>query len=89
MAEDKFYGETHETVLREYPYTITTRTPGEGNFNRVFLNFTDSVDRQIDDVSWVQTARETLLSEYSAVSGSYLLYFKTEADRTYFLLRFS
>lgn len=89
MDEDKFYQETHEKILREYPYTIPTRNRGEANFNRVFLNFTDSVNHQPGDVAWAQRARDILLSEYSAVSGTMLLYFKTEADRTYFLLRFS
>jgi hypothetical protein len=87
--EDKFRIETNEDILMEYPYTIQTRTHGEGNFNSIFLNFINSIPRQLHDDSWVQTARDVLLSQYNAISGTRLFYFKTEADRTLFLLRFS
>jgi hypothetical protein len=73
-------------VKGEYPYIFHAKDH-LGEYTQVFNNFFNFVFSQ--DLNWGRNAQNMLHTQYNCVILNNIFYFKTEADRTMFLLRFS
>ena len=73
-------------VKEEYPYILDAKDH-LGNYTQIFDNFFNFVDSS--DPNWGAQAQNMLHTQYNCVILNNTFYFKTEADRTMFLLRFS
>ena len=79
----------HREILNfdDYPY-ILHATDIIGEYTQIFNNFFNFVFSPTDP-EWVRNAEIMLHTRYKCVILNNIFYFKTEPDRTLFLLRFS
>jgi hypothetical protein len=71
----------------EYPHTLEAKD-SLGDYTQIFNNFFNFVFSP-KTTEWGRNAEIMLHTRYSCVILNNIFYFKTEADRTMFLLRFS
>jgi len=71
----------------EYPHTLEAKG-STGEYTQVFNNFFNFVFSP-ETPEWGRNAEIMLRTRYNCVILNNKFYFKTEADRTMFLLRFS
>jgi hypothetical protein len=71
----------------DYPY-ILHANDSTGEYTRVFNNFFNFVFSPTDP-EWGRNAEIILRTRYNSVILNNTFYFKTESDKTLFLLRFS
>jgi hypothetical protein len=82
---------TDNTLEQEYPYTVIgfEFTEKEYHRHRIYQNLLNSLP---NNVTWYKSGLSSmdhvLSSQYNAIIVSGCFRFKTEADRTMFLLRF-
>ena len=76
-----------EEVKAKYPYILNAHDH-LGNYTQVFNNFFNfAFSPETDD--WGKNAHNMLHTRYDCIIQTNTFYFKTEAARTMFLLRFS
>jgi len=71
----------------DYPYILNTKD-SLGDYTQVFNNFFNFVFSPTDP-EWGRNAEIILRTRYNCAILNNIFYFKTEADRIMFLLRFS
>jgi len=74
-------------VKWDYPHILEAKDT-LGNYTQVFNNFFNFVFSP-GTAEWGEQAQNMLHTQYNCVILNNTFYFKTEADRTMFLLRFS
>jgi hypothetical protein len=71
----------------EYSHTLEAKD-SLGNYTQVFNNYFNFVFSP-ETAEWAVAAQDLLHTQYNCVILNNTFYFKTESDRTMFLLRFS
>ena len=71
----------------DYPYILHAKD-STGEYTQVFNNFCNFVFSPTDP-EWGRNAEIILRTRYNSVILNNTFYFKTESDKTLFLLRFS
>jgi hypothetical protein len=85
---------TRDPILeQEYPYTVKAFDyQGDSNYKERTQIFDKFINSMPEHVAWYRPdsmLNYTLKSEYNAIMLFEYFRFKTESDRTFFLLRFS